>query len=356
MDAERGERMFRAKPANRVDVLHVGPDPSAIGGMETVLRTYRDLRLDSISMRVLGTTSPRRRGQAALLLKAICEMRRLRRQGRRIVHVHLSHRGSFVREGALVMVSRLLGHRTVITIHGSEFVHTSRSRKWRWIYGLVIRSASVAATLNREAMSAARELSGGRKIQIMLNPGPLLPRRRAQPSACDPIAMLAGVVGERKGVQRLCESWPEVRLSVPGARLILAGPADGTVDLSGLPEGVEFIGPATPGEVHELLGRSRVAVLPSRAEAMPMFLIEALGMATPIVVTDVGAMPRLAEGCGAVVSEDGLSLNDALVAYLGDGRKADQDGESALRKFAALFGAEAVERDLSRLYAPDDAL
>lgn len=361
-------------------VVQVGPDPSAVGGMETVIRTYADLLSAHTSVRVIPSWRPD--APAAGLLPALNAARSLARlRGDVVVHVHLSQRGAFCREGVLVRAAAPR-QRVYVTVHGSDFVATSRSRRWSPIYRAVLRRAAGVAVLNDDALAAVRRLVPRTPVRVLRNPGPVPPRwvPPIGAGAAGPVVLFAGEVSARKGADVLLRAWPTVLRAVPGARLVVAGP-DGGVDLGAVPgavgdvfpgAGVQALGPVSPERIRQLLGEARVAVLPSRAEGMPMFVLEAMAAGRPVVGTTVGAMPQMLRGAGLVVQPGAADrLAEALVAYLSDRDRADRDGavgrarylrghspETTVQDLAAFYGLAAAGRpdasaDPSRVAGPD---
>lgn len=67
---------------------------------------------------------------------------------------------------------------------------------------------------------------------------------------------------------------------------------------------VEFLGWQSPVEVRALLAQSDLFVLPSRSEACPLALLEAMSMECPCIGTDVGDVRTMLENgnCGIVAS------------------------------------------------------
>jgi glycosyltransferase involved in cell wall biosynthesis len=343
-------------------IVQMGPDPAAVGGMETVIRTYVSLLAGRTTVELIPSWRPD--APIAGALPALAAVRRLaglrrRHRGERIlVHVHLSHRGSFLREGVLVRAATALGYPVFLTVHGSDFVATSGSGRWRPVYRSVLHRAEGVAVLNDAALAAVRELTPRTPATLLPNPGPVpeqwTPATAA--GAAAPVVLFAGEVSRRKGVDVLLRAWPAVTAAVPGARLLVTGPAGG-VDVDGIP-GVRALGPVSPERIRGLLGETRVAVLPSRGEGMPMFVLEAMAAGRPVVGTTVGAMPEMLAGAGLVVAPgDAGLLADALVAYLRDSDRADRDGAAgrvryvgrhspatALRRLTAFYGVDASGR------------
>ena len=346
-------RQVTTAPGTRPDwptIAQVGPDPSAVGGIETVIRTYVGLLSAHTAVELIPSWRPG--AAAAGALPALAGARRLAGlRGPVLVHVHVSHRGSFCREGALVAAAAAGGRRVFVTVHGSDFVATSGSRRWRPIYRAVLRRAAGVAVLNGAALAAVQRLAPRTPVTLLPNPGPV-PAQWAPATgagAPGPVVLFAGEVSRRKGVDVLLRAWPAVARAIPGARLLVAGPPGG-VDAGGV-AGVRSLGAVPPDGIRALLGEARVAVLPSRAEGMPMFVLEAMAAARPVVGSAVGAMPEMLTGAGlVVVPGDAGQLADALVGYLGDPARADRDGAAGRARYLRQHSPEATLRRRAAFY------
>ena len=102
-------------------VHHFGPDPNTVGGMATVIRVLTEHPIGGDVV----VSHPTWRPQSSLTstrLAAASVRALLRAPAVHIAHIHLSERGSFLREGALVALARRRGLVTVVTIHGASFL------------------------------------------------------------------------------------------------------------------------------------------------------------------------------------------------------------------------------------------
>jgi glycosyltransferase involved in cell wall biosynthesis len=336
-------------------IVQVGPDPTAVGGVATVIRTYVSMLGAQTTVQQVTSWRPGARFAGAVVALAaarrLAGLRAQHRGERLLVHVHVSHRGSFCREGALIWATAALGHPVFVTVHGSQFVATSEQPSWRPLYRWVLRRANAVAVLDAAALAAVRGLAPRTPTTLLPNPGPVLPQWTPASGAVDagPVVLFAGEVSCRKGVDVLLHAWPAVTAAVPSARLLLAGPAGG-VDVDGIP-GVHVLGAISPEAIRARLGEARVAVLPSRAEGMPMFVLEAMAAGRPVVGSTVGAMPRLLAGAGAVVDPgDAAQLADALSGYLRDPQRARHDGAAGRARYLRSHSPAVALQRLADFY------
>ncbi|MCC4908096.1 glycosyltransferase family 4 protein [Microbacterium sp. cx-59] len=317
--------------------------------METVLRAYGDSHWPSFDMNVVASS---KRGSLSTRLRTVASaLLSVRRSRADQIHFHLSHRGSFVREGLLVLMTN--GKPLFATIHGSDFVRSAGdSALWRTLYKLVLSRMSSVAVLNDDALASVNQLVPRVPAMILPNPGPIDPAPPAPTYTSGMSVVFAGRVGHRKGVDTLLRAWDLVQAQQPSAELIIAGPLDADLadeELGALSR--HHVGPLSPAEVQDRLQFAACATLPSRAEGQPMFLIEALAFGVPLVVSDVGGMPGLAEGAGSVVPVgDHVRLADAIVTILNGGDRVDELRRSASKKYQDQFSADAHDAGLRQLY------
>jgi glycosyltransferase involved in cell wall biosynthesis len=165
-----------------------------------------------------------------------------------------------------------------------------------------------------------------------------------------------GRLGERKGSYDLVNAF----LSLPEAlraraRLVLAG--DGDV------EGVRKMAAAAGDRIvvypwidsrerDRLLAESDVFALPSRAEGVPMALLEAMASGLPSITTPVGGIPDvLTHGAEGVLVRPGnpLELTAALVRYIEDDKARLAAGRRAYER-ARQYDVLAYARRIAEIY------
>jgi glycosyltransferase involved in cell wall biosynthesis len=265
-----------------------------------------------------------------------------------IVHVHLSERGSFVREGALLILAKRRGLATAATIHGASFVPFARQRP-RLVAG-VLRHADLITCLDPQVCEIVQTMAPRARVALLPNPVPF-PATILPADQTSEIVLFAGEIGLRKGADVLCQAWAQVAQERTDARCILVGPR---TDLQ-IPklERLTVQAPVAGDEMADLLSRARVVALPSRAEGMPMALAEAMGAGRPFVSTPVGGIPELAADGGGVLvpvgDADALALR--LSEFLADPTIARTWGERGRSFCAQTRRVEVIDARLRDLYA-----
>lgn len=102
-----------------------GPDPATVGGMATVIRVLTEHNVGGDIVDSHPTWRPESPLTTVRMVAAAARAL-LRMPGGQVAHIHLSERGSFLREGSLVALAHKRGLVTVATIHGASFLPFAR--------------------------------------------------------------------------------------------------------------------------------------------------------------------------------------------------------------------------------------
>ena len=100
-----------------------------------------------------------------------------------------------------------------------------------------------------------------------------------------------GQTGYRKGLDVVLAAFARLRHLVPAVQLLVVGVAAGEPA-----EGVEWVGPLPPEQVPAVYRRADVLFFPTRYEALPLVVIEAMTAGLPAVVSDAVAPGIVADG------------------------------------------------------------
>jgi glycosyltransferase involved in cell wall biosynthesis len=335
--------------SEELHVVHVGPDVRTTGGMATVITLLSRSPDPGVRASAAATWTPSSRDRG-LTATARVLARLARRRDRRPdwVHAHLSEGGSFLREGAVLLVGRALGIRTAATLHGARFLEFSERHPR--LVRRVLGACRVVFPLGPHAGARVAELCPDTPVRPVLNPVDLDELHTAPAPSHTADVVFGGVVGHRKGVDRLVAAWPEVRRRHPQATCLLCGPA-GDLPVADLPEGMRYAGALDRAELLGVLRSARVACLPSRDEALPMFVLESLALGVPVVTTPVGEIDQLGEEQGvALVDGDPAGLAARLGDLLADPAQCSSWGQRGLTWAKENCSVEAVGRVLATSY------
>lgn len=327
-------------------VYHFGPDPTTIGGMASAIRVLTKHSVGAEVVTCHPTWRPRS-PLASTRLAAQAAGAILCAPAGEVAHIHLSERGSFLREGALVTLARRHGLVTVATIHGAAFAPFARRHPG--LAARILQRAHAVSCLEEEALAIVQHSAPHTHSEIV--PNPVFVDGNAPPAdSTDELVVFAGEIGLRKGADVLCRAWRLVAQRRPRARCMMVGPVADFRPRDA--ERLEVCPAANPLQMAELLRRARVVALPSRAEGMPMVLAEAMSVGRPFVSTPVGAIPEMAHEGGMLVAVgDATALAERLIELLADPALARELGERGRRFCLQTRSIDAIDARLRRLYA-----
>lgn len=328
-----------------VVVNHFGPDPAYVGGMGSVLRILHEHQIGGDRVALYPTWRPDSRPASALLAAHALARIVFMRRGQ-IAHVHLSERGSFIREGAILVAARIRGVGVVATIHGASFLPFA-TRHPSLAFG-VLRCAHLITCLDRAVVERIERTLPSARCELLPNPVQI---DDDSPSAdkTEEVVLFAGEICRRKGADVLLAAWRKVVDGRSEARCILVGPQSDVAvpDI----ERLEVRGPLGPFAMKGLMRSARVVVLPSRAEGMPMVLTEAMSARRPFVSTAVGGIPELAQAGGVLVSvDDATDLAARLSEFLASPQLAGTIGQEGQDFCEATRSVAVIDARLRRLY------
>src|SRR5205085_12319852 len=107
------------------------------------------------------------------------------------------------------------------------------------------------------------------------------------------------------------------------------------------------------GDVAPRLSRHDLFVLPSRSEAFPNALIEAMASGLPVVATDVGGIPEVVRPGinGQLVPPDDVgALADAVLALMDDPAGAAALGQAARAEVERHYTIDRMVERFEQLY------
>ena len=331
-------------------VLHFGPDISESGGMGKVITGYCHGDLGPWSAEAFSTYSHRSRSaMLRRLLASLLEVSVRPRRRTAGLHVHVSERFDLFRNGLIVALARARGIPVIATIHGAHFVESAE--RWPFVTRALLRRASIVTVLSSEAGKVAEAL-GGRHVVLVPNSVTVRPLPEAAAASNGSRQVLfASEIGRRKGVDVLLQAWPRIRAAQPDAELLLMGPVADPSLVKALPEGVRLCGPRKRDEVLAAIDRSSVAILPSRAEAMPLFILESMAAAVPVVTTPVGGVSELVGDAVRLVPVDDVRATaDAVIELLEQPDRSRELGRRGRDLVKRAYSDEVVFQQLRSLY------
>ena len=252
---------------------------------------------------------------------------------------------------ALAGVGVRIGNRRELRTPDKRRAHlTAQRMAYRAAHLVVANSAAAATQLRLEGVPAAR-------IRVIANGVDC--DRFAVPARDRPIRRVVTVANlrEEKGHDTLIAAAGLLARRHPGVEFEIVG--DGPcraslvrqANLRGLRKHVHF-----PGECHDIPARLAAAdlfVLPSRTEAFPNALLEAMASGLPVVASRVGGIPELIDSGvdGVLVNADAPEeFAEAIGDLIDRPSLAAALGRAARVKVEQRFGFESMIAGFTQLY------
>lgn len=317
-----------------LSVTIVGPASGRSGGMAQYVSHQRRHLADRVRVQVhdLPAISPtdcilRLVGSYCVAtlrsLWGAVRFARLRRTD--VVHVHTAQSFEAVRSTFYVLYASLVWQSTVVLhVHGStydDFLSTD-SRLLAFGQALLFAGSDSIIVLTEywERQLATRVPWG----KLFVLPNAVDSERFTPAPRTDPPELLfLAHLTERKGIDELVTAIERLAGEPVQVRIHLAGigpKAEAVRSLARNHENVTYHGYVSEPKKRRLHERSTVFVLPSRAEGMPITILEAMAGGSAIVSTTVGGIPDFVGASNGILVPPGdpEGLADALMALLED--------------------------------------
>jgi glycosyltransferase involved in cell wall biosynthesis len=217
---------------------------------------------------------------------------------------------------------------------------------------LVVHSSFAADVLRLDRPAEAR---GHAPIHVLPLAMDVRPERERPEDPERPVIASFGVLSEVKGLATLIDAFSLLAADRPGARLVLAGPADEPeqerwrrhAEEAGVSEQVEIPGHVDFAEYERLLGSATVAVqlrTTTNGEASAA-VCDCLGAGVPTIATELGWTTELpAEVLDRVPPDTTPVVLGAAISRLLDDRERRAELAAAARGYAATVSFESVAK------------
>ena len=328
----------------------VGPDRSLRGGIVSVVDGYFDAglaeRCAALAYQGTGVGS-------SLLTKCLAFAGALPAYKRAlrdfdIVHLHISAKGSFKRKSMMAAMAHKAGKRIILHEHSGEFARDFEAGDdtYREMVRDVFNGAERVIVLSEEWKDYFAE-------NVMRDAGRLAVLHNGVPVPADPCSpcshqdvLFLGRLDANKSPDVLLRAAKDALSAVPDMRIVFGG--DGDIDRYtalakklGIADRCDFLGWVAGEDKERLLNQAGIYCLPSKNEAMPLSVMEAMAHGVPVISTRVGGVPQLIEDGvdGFLMDVDDVEgLSDLLLRL---------SGSSELRGVIGLAGRVKIARKFS---------
>lgn len=345
-----------------VEKLMVGTALTHPGGMTTVLRLYEQSGFleDVQYMASSREGSLLRRISTFLSFMFSLTRTLLRRNGIRLVHMHVSQRGSFVRKSIAARLCRLFGKKVVWHMHGSEFMlfYKSAPAFFRRHIRDTLNSLDCVIALSESRRRELLTIVPEARITVLYNPCVLRSPLSHPVGESGRVRFLfLGHFCKRKGLYDIIEAMrvlaePRVHLSLYGG-IVGRMKVKSLVRQYGLEKQVHVDGWISGEKKHQAFLDAHVLLLPSYNEGLPMAILEAMSYSLPVISTPVGGIAeaiRDGENGFLVTPGDVHALAERMRRFVDLPALVETMGHAGHRLAAEKFELTGVMSGLESIY------
>ena len=297
-------------------------------------------------------------GKSVAFARALVRYRRIMPEYD-IVHLHISARGSYKRKSIMARMAYRAGKHVILHDHDGEFAKAFEEggddyrRDVRETFGVADR----VVVLSEEWRDYfADNVCDPNKITVVHN-GVAVPAKPCSPCSHQDVLFL-GRLDARKSPDVLLRASKDVLGACPGMRIVLGG--DGDIDRYkalakelGIADRCDFLGWVAGEDKERLFDQAGIYCLPSKNEAMPMSVMEAMARGVPVISTRVGGVPQLIDDGvdGLLMDVDDVEgLSDLLLRLAGSSELRGEIGLAGRRRIESKFNIRAAIDGLVGIY------
>lgn len=319
---------------------------AAAGAITRPARTARCL-LDAWRMGRRGQAGFAR--QVAYVAEALVLRGELARRGVGHVHVHFGTNPACVAR----YVRMLGGPGYSVTIHGPDEFDAPVGHGLREKIADARFVVAISDFTRAQLMRWADPADWGKLHVVHCTVGgAFLDDPAADPATGAPVFVNVGRMSAQKGQLVLLDAFARTLADLPEARLVIVGDGElrslveRRIAELGIGDRVELTGSVSEAEVRRRLRAAHALVLPSSAEGLPMVIMEAFAMGTPVISTYIAGIPELIEDgrSGVLVPAGRADLLAAAMTRIAR-TPADERGAMAAAGRAAVVERHSTERE-----------
>lgn len=345
-----------------LDVLIVGPAGHETGGVARYVTEHGRVLPSGVTARTYDVSTARATDVRSFLRAGATALGDALRfplvRPADVVHVHTSHYFSFLLSAFYVLFAAYAWRRPVVLhVHGSsfdEFVAADVPLLDRF-QSLVFGASDRVVVLSEYWREVLGERVDEGKLVVLPNavdPGGYDPQYGADP----PHLVFVSNHVARKGIRELTEAVDDLLRSGPEFEVTIAGSgplARHAEDLAERFDRVTYVGYVPEAEKRSLLSRGSIYALPTRAEGLPIAILEAMAGGNAVVSTRVGSIPDvLGEENGVLVEPgDAGALRDGLRELLEDPERVERMARTNRELVETTYSWARTAAELRDLYA-----
>ncbi|WP_162144541.1 glycosyltransferase [Ectobacillus panaciterrae] len=320
---------MKAEKQSITKILMVGSSLNVKGGMTTVVESFLrhnfgdDIVLKYIPTHIEGVGKIQKTLYFLMRLIEICGQLVFGKV--KIVHMHMSERGSFSRKYIVFRLAKFFNKQVITHTHGAEFkdFYEKSSSNLKVKIHKLLKGSNVVITLGESWNKIIKQIEPESNTFILRNSVQIPVNKNAINNERIKILFLAVLI-KRKGILDLIEASKEIIKELEKnnkqVEFVIAGDgelaesAKALVVKLGLNSYFKFVGWVNNEQKHNLLRETDLFILPSYNEGLPMSILEAISYGIPVISTNVGSINEAVRN-----GENGFLLNagdkDQLTEY-----------------------------------------
>ncbi len=363
--------------SHKAQVLMVGPEMTAKGGVSSVLRLYQEAglfeRVQVMASYRDGSAVQKVSYYLRFLAKFVTVL--MTQPQLRVVHVHMASYGSFFRKSLVILFARVCGKAVIIHMHGAGFIqfYQRMPAGGQWFIRFVLRASTVLIALSTQWRNDLFALCQHPDIRVFYNPTVLKlpmfdtnkddhkinesrPPVRGEDGA--PVRFLfMGRLGQRKGVYDIISAMRHlgghpIRVDLYGDGEV--APIEHEILTAGVGDQVTVHGWVDGSHKDTIFRQADALLLPSYHEGLPISVLEAMAYGLPVVATNVGGIPEAVEdGLNGYLIQPGAceALRLRMAQLAGSAELRQQMGKAGYQLAAIKFDLSVIVKQLETLYA-----
>lgn len=289
----------------RIKVIMIGSNNTVKGGITSVINQLLNYNWnnENIDMIFLATfIDGNKISKMLFFLKGYIKfIRIIFKENPDIIHIHMSHNGSFYRKLIIHKTCKLFKKKDIIHLHSSEFkeFYLNSNKLIRKIICNMLKEASSILVLGKKWNDFIIGIEPQAKT-IILNNTIGLPEFKKIIQYENINILFLGVLVKRKGTKDLLFAANELNklgvLEQYSVKFIICGDGEEKEELvdyinkNNLSNYIKMVGWISGEKKSNYLKKSDVFVLPSYNEGLPISILEAMSYGLPIISTSVGSI------------------------------------------------------------------
>lgn len=288
-----------------IDILMVGSSTKVKGGMTTVVesflnnKSFKNIKIKYVPTHIDAKNNTLKKCYFFLRLIQIFFI--LVFGNIRIVHMHMSERGSFNRKFFIFKISKFLNKLVITHTHGAEFKEYYGNSDYNTKIQIktLLSQSDLVITLGERWDNIIKDIEPNSKTLVLKN-AVEMPHTVNNLNDQEIKILFLAVLIERKGILDLIDASKEIihKLEREGKKVkfYIAGDGDlrecseKMVQDMGLKSYFQFEGWVNNKQKTELLQKTDLFILPSYNEGLPLSILEAISYGIPIIATNVGSI------------------------------------------------------------------